>query len=125
MAQAPFTIQPQLTAISLTYKNRDFIAERVLPRVPVLSQSFKWSKFTLADGFTIPDTRVGRKSAPGQIDWTAAEQSDTTVDFGLEDAIPQADIQHALATQKLWGTLPIDPMARSTTVVTQLIATNG
>jgi hypothetical protein len=124
MAQAPFVIQPQLTAISLTYQNRTFIAESVLPRVPVASQTFKWSKYTLADGFTIPDTRVGRKSAPGQIDWTATETSDSTVDFGLEDAIPQADILNATATEKMWGVKPIDPMMRSTSLLTQLIATD-
>lgn len=124
MAQAPFVIQPQLTAISLTYQNRTFIAETVLPRVPVMSQAFKWSKYTLGDGFTIPDTRVGRKSAPGQIDWTATEFSDATLDYGLEDAVPQADIQNAEAVQKMWGTKPIDPMMRSTTLLTQLIATD-
>jgi hypothetical protein len=124
MAQAPFVIQPQLTAISLVYKNKSFIAENVLPRVPVASQSFKWSKYTLGDGFTIPDTRVGRKSAPGQIDWTAAEFTDSTVDFGLEDAVPVADIQNANAVEKMWGTKPIDPMMRSTTLLTQLIATD-
>lgn len=124
MPQANFVIQPTLTAISLTYKNRDFIAEAVLPRVPVASQTFKWSKYTLADGFTIPDTRVGRKSAPGQIDWTASETSDSTVDFGLEDAIPNADIQNAAAAMKIFGQMPIDPQQRSTTLLTQLIATD-
>lgn len=34
--------------------------------MPVGKQTFKWLKHSLADGFTLPDTRVGRKSAPGR-----------------------------------------------------------
>lgn len=124
MSQAPFQVQPQLTAISLLYKNRDFIADSVLPRVPVASQSFKWSKYTLADGFSIPDTRVGRKSKPGQIDWTATEFTDSTVDFGLDDSVPGADILNAQAAQKFYGVSPIDPLAHSTMLLSQLIATD-
>jgi len=122
MATAPFTVQQRLTAISLAYTNQAFIADSVLPRVIVDSSAFKWSKFTMADGFTIPDTRVGRKSAPNQIDWSAAEQNDATVDFGLEDAIPMADIMNAAAAQSVQGVMPIDPEARSTQLLTDLLA---
>ena len=72
MSQAPFTIQPRLTAIAMAYRNQDLVADMLLPRVRVDSPTFKYSKYALADGFTIPDTRVGRKSAVNQIDWTAA-----------------------------------------------------
>lgn len=122
MSQAPFVIQPQLTAVSLTYRNSKFIADSVLPRVPVISSTFKWSKYTLADGFSIPDTRVGRKSAPGQIDWSATEVSASTQDYGLEDAIPQSDVLNAQAAQRTQGVMPIDPMMRSTQLLTDLIA---
>ena len=122
MSQAPFVVQPRLTAISLTYRNTKLIADQVLPRVPVDSSVFKWSKYTLADGFTIPDTRVGRKSAPGQIDWTATETTATTQDYGLEDAIPMSDVLNAQAAMKAQGVMPIDPQARSTMLLTDLIA---
>ncbi len=122
MAQAPFVIQPALTAIALTYTNQDLIADRVLPRIPVISQAFKWSKFTLADGFTIPDTRVGRKSRPGEIDWTASEQNSATTDYALDDAVPFMDIQAAEISAKIYGIEPIDPMARSTYLLTNLVA---
>ncbi|WP_291854866.1 capsid protein [Bradyrhizobium sp.] len=121
MAQAPFVIQPRLTAITLTYLNEAFIADSVLPRVLVDSQQFKWSRYTLADGFTIQDTRVGRKSAPNQIDWTATEVSDTTNDYGLDDAIPNFDIQAAAAASDIQGVNPIDPEARSTMLLSELV----
>ncbi len=121
MSQAPFVIQPRLTAITMAYRNQAFIADRVLPRVPVDSSSFKYSKYTLADGFTIPDTRVGRKSAPNRIDWTATETPGVTIDYGLEDAIPYADVQNAQAAQSTQGVLPIDPEARSTELLSDLV----
>ena len=124
MSQSPFVIQPALTAIALTYRNAKFIADSVLPRVPVASPSFKYSKYTLADGFTIPDTRVGRKSAPNQIDWTATETSALTVDYGLDDAVPVYDIQAAAAAAKTHGVQPIDPLARSTMLLSDLVATD-
>lgn len=122
MSQAPFVIQQRLTAITLAYRNQAFISDLVMPRVPVDSSAFKWSKYTLADGFTIPDTRVGRKSAPNEIDWTATEQTDSTIDYGLDDRIPQADIDNARAAQAVQGVMPIDPEARSTELLTDLIA---
>jgi hypothetical protein len=122
MSQAPFVVQPQLTAIALTYRNQRLIADDVLPRVPVDSDVFKYSLFNMADGFTVPDSRVGRKSAVNQIDWTATEQTAATQDFALEDPIPMADIRRAQAARAVAGVMPIDPEARSTLLLTDLIA---
>jgi len=121
MANAPFVVQPRLTAVALTYRNQDLIADLVLPRLRVDSPTFKWSKYALADGFTIPDTRVGRKSGTNQIDWTASEQSDSVIDFGLEDAIPNFDIMAAQAGMSVQGVMPIDPEMRSTQLLTDLV----
>lgn len=122
MSQAPFVVQARLMALALMYRNQRFIADEVFPRVGVDSQSFKYSKYTLADGFTIPDTRVGRKSKPNEIDWTATELTDATKDYGLDDLIPQADVLSAQASQTIQGTKPIDPESRSTILLTDLIA---
>lgn len=122
MAQAPFVIQQRLTAITLAYRNAAFIADAVLPRVPVGSSAFKWSKYTLLDGFNIPDTRVGRKSKPNEIDWTAAEQNDSTNDYALDDAIPYSDTANAQAAATAQGVKPIDPEARSTLLLSDLVA---
>lgn len=122
MSQAPFVIQPRLTAITLAYRNGRLVADDVLPRIPVDSMTFKWSKYTMADGFTIPDTRVGRKGDVNEIDWTATEQTAATKDYGLEEAIPYFDVQAARAAQAAQGVYPIDPEARSTQLLTDLVA---
>jgi len=121
MSKAPFVVQPHLTAITLAYRNQNLVADRVLPRVPVESELFKWSKYDKGDGFTVPDTRVGRKSQPNKIDWHATEQNDSTNDYGLDDEIPAKDVKAAMSVKATQGVMPIDPIARSTELLTELI----
>jgi hypothetical protein len=122
MAQSPFVIQPRLTAITLAYRNTRLIADLVLPRVPVESPAFKYSLFTKEDAFTVPDTKVGPKSATNEIDWSASELSSATQDYGLEDSIPYFDVAAAQAAQLAQGVTPIDPFARSTELISDLVA---
>jgi hypothetical protein len=113
MANAPFPIQPALTAVAIRYGNSSYIADSVAPRLPVATQEFKYLKHVLADGFTLPDTRVGRKSQPNEVEFSATEETASTEDYGLEDPIPQADINNAPANY--------DPLARATEGVMDLI----
>lgn len=122
MSLAPFPIQQALARITMAYRNQSFIADRVLPRVPVPSEAFKYSKYTQADAFTIPDTKVGRKSRPNEIDWTATETASATQDYGLDDLIPNFDVQQAAANMVNNGVQAIDPLARSTELLNQLVA---
>jgi hypothetical protein len=123
MAKASFVIQPHLTAISQMYRNTRLIADMILPRVPVLSPDFKWTQYTLEDGFTVPATRVGRKGEVSRIEWSGTEQSSSVFDEGLEDAVPQYDINAAAAAAAVTnGRAPIDPLGRSTMLLTDLIA---
>lgn len=113
MSKAPFPIQPELTAIALMYHNRRMIADRVAPRVPVGKQEFKYLKYDLAEGFTVPDTKVGRKSAPNQVEMSATEVTESTEDYGLDDSIPKADIENAPPNH--------DPLGKSVEYITNLV----
>ena len=53
-----------MTAVAVRYRNTRFIADQVSPRLPVGTQTFKYWQHAMAEDFTIPDTRVGRRSAP-------------------------------------------------------------
>jgi hypothetical protein len=90
----PFPINPQLTAISLAYKNPDvaLIADMVLPLTPT-AQEFKWLKYDLAQGYTIPDLKVGRKSYPTEVEFSATEMQDKVVDYAVDDFIPNEDLE--------------------------------
>lgn len=113
MSNAPFPIQPELTAIAIGYRNTRLIADSVLPRIPVGKQDFKYLKYNLADGFTVPDTKVGRKGKVNEVEFSATEETASTEDFGLEDPIPHADIDNAPVNY--------DPLGRGAEGITDLI----
>lgn len=110
---APFPVDTELTAIAVAYKNDKFIADEVLPRVPVGKQSFKHRLYSLASGLTIPETRVGRISAPNRVEFGFTESSSSTEDNGLDDGIPRSDIDNAPANYS--------PQGHATEMLTNLI----
>lgn len=93
----PFPVDPVLTGIVMNYHNADMIADKVFPRLePRLGNMlFKWMKFDFAQGITVPDTKVGRKSAPNEVEFAATEQTASCEDYGLDDVIPNLDISNA------------------------------
>lgn len=113
-AMRPFPMDPKLTAIAIAYRNPDIalIADQVLPRTPT-EASFKWLRYALADGFTVPDTKVGRKSTPNEVEFSATEVIDNVVDWGLDDLIPNADIAD--------DNQGVDPRGTAVSYLTQLV----
>lgn len=91
----PFPLDTRLTGIALAYTNKTLIADSVLPRVPVGNQTFKWLNHTRADRFTIPNTRIGRKGQPGEVEFSATETPGQVFDYGLDDVVPNDDIASA------------------------------
>ncbi|NCJ06679.1 phage capsid protein [Synechococcales cyanobacterium C] len=115
-SNTPFPINEQQTAIAIAYRNESYIADMVLPKIPpVQVEEFTWLKFKFDESFTIPDTRVGRKSRPNEVEMTVEEQTSRTQDYGLDDVIPQNDIDNA-STQPGY-----DPVSRATEWLTDLI----
>lgn len=114
MATRPFPVQPRLTAIALAYRNPDIalIADDVLPRTPT-SVEFKWLNYDLAQGYTVPETRVGRKSMPNEVEFAATEVQDKCDDFGLDDVIPLEDIAD--------DNQGIDPLGKAVMFQTSLV----
>jgi hypothetical protein len=97
MATAPFPVDPVLTGIALAYRNEGYIADQVMPRVnPILGkEEFTYTRMTLAEGFTIPNTLVGRKSNPTEVEFTGTRVTGRTQDYGLDDVIPSNDMANA------------------------------
>ena len=116
MATAPFPVQPYLTSIAIGYRNGRMIADQVLPKVPVGEMTFKYFKQSIETGFTVPNTRVGRTSQPNRIEFESTEVADFTRDRGLDDPIPQSDIDSARNNPALGN-----PEGRATEYLTNLI----
>ena len=111
---SPFPIDPTRTAIAIAYQNDDYIADKILPRVPVNKEEFRYLDFPVAEGFTLPDSKIGRKSTATMIDFSANEKTAHTVSFALEDLVPQTDLQNAMQNY--------DPLDRATERLRDLIA---
>lgn len=110
----PFPIDPKLTAVAIAYRNPDIalIADDVLPITPV-AQEFKHLVYALANGFTVPDAKVGRKSAPNEVEFAATEVLSKCVDYGLDDLVPNEDIEA--------DNQGVDPLGTATMFLTNLI----
>src|SRR5690349_4079409 len=122
MSTTAFPVNPTLTAVAIGYKNTDdmLIADDVLPRVPT-GKKFKYTKYSSEQGYTVPDTRVGRKSEPAMVDFGGTEVSDECVDFGLDDLVPNDEIAAFEAMDKPSSGGPIDPRSLSTMMLTNLV----
>lgn len=99
MSGQPFPVDPVLVGIVQAYTNSTLIADLVLPRLaPLLPrEQFKWWKFDFAQFITQHDTKVGRKSEPNTVEFSAEEVEDRTEDYGLDDVVPVADVSNAPA----------------------------
>ena len=91
----PFPIDPVRTAIAIAYRNNRLIADFVLPRVPVGAESFKWWKYDKAERLALVEDSVSRKGLTNEVEFNASEQTDSTEDHGLQDGVPQSDIDNA------------------------------
>ena len=121
-----FPTDTRLSAILIAYKDdaSAFIADRVMPRatLPGQSKAVKYTVFDNAGTFTVPDTRVGRKGEPDEVDFGGDEKSAVCKDYGLQAKIPNEDIQlartnpaynpEAVAVEGIAGLLMLDREVR-------------
>ena len=85
----------ELLAIAIAYHNNDLIAKSVLRPEPTGTQEFKYLKRNRGEQLTIPDTKVGRKSAPNMVSFSGTLVTDSTDGHALMDFIPVDDIKNA------------------------------
>lgn len=122
MSTTAFPVNPELTAIAIAYQNpaSQLIADQVLPRVPT-AKKFKYTKYTIEQGYTVPDTRVGRKSEPNMVDFGGTDVTDECVDYGLDDLIANDEIAAFDSMPKPPSGGPVSPQALSTMMLTGLV----
>lgn len=113
----PFVPDSRLTPIALGFKNAGFIADMVAPRMDTGGTAeFKWTEYNKEDTFNIPDTMVGRKGKPNQVEFGAKQHNDAVVDYGLSDAVPYDDVLKAQTHPAF------DPEGRATMKLSELVS---
>lgn len=122
LSTTAFPVNPQLTAIAIGYRNPDvaLIADRVLPRFPT-AKKFNYTNYAIGQGYTVPNTKVGRKSEPSMVDFSGSTVTSEVVDYGLDDLVPNDEIKAFEDMPKPASGGPIDPQALSTMMLTGLI----
>lgn len=126
MAKAPFVVTPELTAVAVAYKNGKMIADEALPRVTVDKEVFKHRVYPVAEGFTVPQTLVGRTGQPNQVQFSGTEVDSSTQDHGLDVPVPNKDQMNAAAQNaqnaaQVGSKQTVDPRKRAAMMVTNLI----
>ncbi len=120
---APFTVNAAATAIAVAYAQSSLVADQVLPRVPTDGQKFSYTIYNAADGFMIPETEVGRKGKPAELEFGSQELTSQTVDHGLDTPIPNADVAAWEAARRAGNRSLVDPRLRATRMLTQVMLT--
>jgi hypothetical protein len=119
---AAFPLNPALTAIAIGYRNPDInlIADRVLPRLPT-AKKFAYTIYNAAQGYSVPNTKVGRKSEPTMADFGGTLQNGECVDYGLDDLVPNDEIKAWEDMPKPSSGGPLSPLSISTMMLTGLV----
>ncbi len=122
MASTAFPVNPELTAIAIAFQNPEsaLVADKVLPRVPT-AKKFKYTRYSVEQGYTVPDTRVGRKSEPNMVDFGGVDVTDECQDYGLDDLVPNDEIAAFDSMPKPVSGGPVSPQALSTMMLTGLV----
>lgn len=123
MATNSFPVNPVLSAIAIGYRNRDIdmIADDVLPRIPKGGRVFNYTKYSAADAYTVPNTLVGRKGEPNQVESGGVLVQGACLDYGLDDIVPNDEIEAWEAMTKPAVGGPVSPLMKSTSLVTGLV----
>ncbi len=107
-------VNAALSNVAVMWENREYIADRVMPVIPVPKRSdvyFVWNPETM---FQIADVSiVSNKGRPGEITYGLGTTTYTVADFGLMDFVSYDEIANADA--------PLAPQQSSVEIVTNYL----
>lgn len=83
-----------LTNLSIEYKNEAAVWRAVMPTVKVAKRSDKFTVYTKADNFQMPDDQLGPVSMPNEIDWGRGDDNYSVTDHGLGHWLAQETIDN-------------------------------
>jgi len=84
-----------LTNISVQYKNAAFVADQILPVVPVKKESDKYYVYTKKDRFTVPNTLRAPRTESRQVDWSISTATYSCEEYALSALIDDRERANA------------------------------
>ncbi len=88
-------VNPILSNIAIQYRNADFIADLVMPRIPVVNKSGRYQVYNKPDRFTIRDTTLAPKAEAKEVDWAVGEAAYACKGYALKDFVSDDEIGNA------------------------------
>lgn len=113
----PYEVNPELTGISLAYRNTDYIADKVLPRVAVTQKAFQYRLYSEKSFLTVPESEIGRTGMPNKMSLQSKLELASLVSQSLEAEVPQEDVEEVQASGA-----DEDPIQDNTLLVTDGLA---
>jgi hypothetical protein len=77
------------------YRNQEMIADRIMPRQQVGGERFTWKQYRIGEAFKRVNTLVGRIGQVQDMEFGYDERDGGTRDYGLQNPVPQKDIDNA------------------------------
>lgn len=108
-------INEELTSLALAFNNNKFIADAVLPRVPVTTETFKYLYYPEEQFLTVPDTTIGPKGEANTVDLNAEFRTASVKARALKEIVPRAKIDAAVKNGQK------NPMDKATVQLTKII----
>lgn len=122
MSLSPHPIDPTLTAIAIAYMNQAYIADMLAPRIRTDAQKFTFLQYSADTYFNVPDTRVGRRSKPNEVQMESSEVADFCEDYALDGGVPMSDQLNAESYKDRAGKQIYDPLGREVMFLQELVA---
>ena len=87
-ATEQFVENASLTAVAIAYRNDDvsLVADDVLPRIPT-ARKYSYQEYNEAQSFTVPNSRVGRRGTPNQVELEGTEKKGEVEGYALDSPV--------------------------------------
>lgn len=97
MVDYNFEVSPALTGMVIGYQNPTFnlVADKVMPRVPVNGELFKWKEYPKNAFLRIPDTDVGREGIPKGLGLKFEKKTAEIDHYATMEKVPLSDVAAA------------------------------
>lgn len=82
------------------YRNNRYIADLVLPRVPVAAELFECDYYDIPEFLVAPNNEVGRLDRPPLVDFKASQRQFRTKNYAMDSPLPQFDLDLAKAQRQ-------------------------
>lgn len=95
MTDEKYVLDAKYTGISLAYRNEEYIADKILPRVPVDGKNFSYLKYPEEAFLNVPRTLIGPKGSPELIDVKGKYIPESIEYHSVAAEVPETDVMEA------------------------------